>query len=321
MTLVLAPAGSPAGSMDRWRLPAQAVPYVSSCVSACLATCCVHPIETIKTRLQVARVEVPWMKGEPSVRLSAMTMARGVLSREGVPGLFVGIRAALLRQATYGTARLGLYRQWETSLRRSNGGAPLPYSQKLCLSGAAGACGVLVGNPFDVALVRFQSDTLRPVAERRNYTSLGNALRRIAAEDGPVTFYRGCSVSMVRAIGMNCSMMATYDQARESAARVSWMDDRQAAFGAKLLSGVCCAVVTAPMDMVKSRLQNMARGSAGSMYSGPLDAVIQTVRCEGLLGLWTGIIPYTCRCAPHAVLVLALLDVMEPLVRAGSNAA
>ncbi|CAN0585924.1 unnamed protein product, partial [Laminaria digitata] len=58
------------------------------------------------------------------------------------------------------------------------------------LSGmGSGAIAVTIGTPMDVALVRMQSDSMKPKAERRNYKHVIDALRRCAAEEGMGALY------------------------------------------------------------------------------------------------------------------------------------
>lgn len=46
-----------------------------------------------------------------------------------------------------------------------------------------------IGTPMDVALVRMQSDSMKPEKERRNYRHVIDALRRVAAEEGFGSLY------------------------------------------------------------------------------------------------------------------------------------
>ena len=64
------------------------------------------------------------------------------------------------------------------------GGRPIPLWQKFISSFCSGAIASSIGNPFDVALVRMQADSTKPVAERMNYTGVSNAVTRIVKEEG-----------------------------------------------------------------------------------------------------------------------------------------
>ena len=70
----------------------------------------------------------------------------------------------MMRQAVYGTARLGLHRSFSNMLKERRGGENLPLYEKIASSLASGAIASAIGNPFDVSMVRMQSDTMLPKA-------------------------------------------------------------------------------------------------------------------------------------------------------------
>ena len=78
------------------------------------------------------------------------------MQESGVGGLYRGLGAGLLRQATYTTARLGIHQIFTTELKKANDGKPLPLWQKAGAGLAAGGLGALVGSPADLSLVRMQ---------------------------------------------------------------------------------------------------------------------------------------------------------------------
>ena len=67
---------------------------------------------------------------------------------------------------------------------------------------AAGGIGSFIGTPFDLCLVRFQSDSSLPVEERRNYTNVFNAMARISKEEGVRGLWSGAIPTMARAIAL-----------------------------------------------------------------------------------------------------------------------
>lgn len=86
---------------------------------------------------------------------------------------------------------------------------------KLGLAMVAGVTGAAVGTPAEVALIRMTSDAQLPIAERRGYTSVFNALARIAKEEGIATWWRGCIATMGRAAVVNMAQLASYSQSKE----------------------------------------------------------------------------------------------------------
>lgn len=69
-----------------------------------LATCFVQPLDLVKTRMQMQGVG--GAKKEYNNTFEAIT---GILKKEGITGIYKGLGAGLLRQATYTTTRLGVY--------------------------------------------------------------------------------------------------------------------------------------------------------------------------------------------------------------------
>jgi len=112
----------------------------------------------------------------------------------------------------YGTARIGLHRSFSEMLLERNNGNPIPFSLKTLSGMASGSIAVCIGTPFDVALVRMQSDSMRPIIERRCYANVFNALFRITKEEGIRKLYSGLMPNVLRGMSMNVGMMACYDQ-------------------------------------------------------------------------------------------------------------
>jgi solute carrier family 25 oxoglutarate transporter 11 len=115
------------------------------------ATVIIQPIDTVKVRIQIA--------GENrSGSTNPITMGRKILAEEGVRALYSGLDSALLRQATYTTARLGIFRSLFDWRKQANQGKDLPFYEKVGVAITAGMIGSIVGNPADLALIRLQAD-------------------------------------------------------------------------------------------------------------------------------------------------------------------
>lgn len=54
-------------------------------------------------------------------------------------------------------------------------------------------------------------------------------------------------------------------------------------------AGVGATLVVQPLDLVKTRMQVSGEGGGKKMYSGPLNAISQIVRKEGITGMYTGL--------------------------------
>ena len=121
-----------------------------------------------------------------------------------------------MRQAFYTTARFGIFLNLSDYVKhQKNGGENLSFAQKGGCSLAAGGLGSIVGTPADLILIRMQGDSTLPAEQRRNYTSVFNAMRRIPAEEGILSLWKGGFPTMIRAMALNLGMFTTYEESKE----------------------------------------------------------------------------------------------------------
>lgn len=69
-----------------------------------------------------------------------------------------------------------------------------------------------MGSPADLSLIRMQSDSTLPAAQRRNYKGVGDALTRIVKDEGAIGLFRGAGPTVTRAMALNMGMLASNDQ-------------------------------------------------------------------------------------------------------------
>ncbi len=273
--------------------------YVCGGAAACFASAVIHPIDLLKVRIQVYQ----------GARPPALQILRNVVATEGVNALYAGLSASLLRQAIYGTARLGMHRSFSDILADRNGGKAIPFWQKTCSGLLSGALAGIIGNPMDLSLVRMQADGTRPVNLRRNYQNVFDAIYRIAREEGFLTLWRGSAPMIARAMAMNVGMLATYDQAKQMITKVNG-ENFGTTLAASATAGFACAVTSLPFDLLKTRLMNMSVDpvTGKNPYSGLVDCAVKMVRTDGAFSLWRGFWTYYGRCAPHAMLILIVQE-------------
>jgi solute carrier family 25 oxoglutarate transporter 11 len=246
----------------------------------------------------------------------------GSVKSDGILSIYKGVDAAIGRQMVYGTARIGLHRTFSDKLVELNGGNKINFLQKTLSGMASGAVAVCIGTPFDIALVRLQSDGMAAPQDRRNYKNVFDALIRTTKEEGFGALYKGLAPNILRGMAMNVGMMACYDQAKEACAKV--LDDPmtggQPALKTQLASsaiaGFTAALFSMPFDLVKSRLMAMKPDVSGKMpYKGIIDCAVQIVAKEGPLGFFNGFSAYYGRCAPHAMIILLSIESITAFYR------
>jgi solute carrier family 25 oxoglutarate transporter 11 len=277
--------------------------FVMGGLSGMIATCFVQPMDLIKNRMQLSGEG-----GGKKVHKTAFHAVANIARQEGVYGLYNGLSAGLLRQASYTTTRLGVY-QW---LEDSVGPNPNVF-KKLLMGMTAGGVGAVVGNPAEVVLVRMTADGRLPPAERRNYSNAFTALFRIMREEGVATLWRGTTPTVARAMVLNAAQLGGYSQAKQGLLSSGYFkDDIKLHFAASLISGFLSTAVSIPIDISKTRLQTMKVNEKGEFpYKGTTDVLMKVVRNEGFLSLWKGFTPYFLRLGPHTIITFVALEQMK----------
>uniref|UniRef100_A0A8C9S4D3 Mitochondrial 2-oxoglutarate/malate carrier protein n=1 Tax=Scleropages formosus TaxID=113540 RepID=A0A8C9S4D3_SCLFO len=278
------------------------------------ATVFVQPLDLVKNRMQLSGQGSKAREYKTSLHAVA-----SILRNEGFRGIYTGLSAGLLRQATYTTTRLGIYTVLFERLSKADG-TPPNFFIKALIGMTAGAIGAFVGTPAEVALIRMTADGRLPSDQRRGYTNVFNALIRITREEGVTTLWRvrhcltssGCIPTMARAVVVNAAQLASYSQSKQALLDTGYFrDDILCHFCASMISGLVTTAASMPVDIVKTRIQNMKMIDGKPEYKNGLDVLVKVVGREGFFSLWKGFTPYYARLGPHTVLTFIFLEQMN----------
>lgn len=289
-----------------------ALPFVNGGLAGMFATACIQPIDMVKVRIQLA--------GEGArggVRPSPFTVARDIIASGKALDLYSGLSAGLLRQAVYTTARMGFFDTFQNALaaRAKQSGRDITFMERSVAGLTAGGLAAVIGTPADVALIRMQSDGLRPLAERANYTSVINALSRITRNEGIFSLWSGTAPTVARAMALNFGQLAFFSEAKSQLKNTS-LPDSGKTFLASAIAGFFASFFSLPFDFVKTRLQRQSKQADGTLpYKNSIDCAIKVARNEGLLRFYRGFGTYYVRIAPHAMITLVVADYLGVLTR------
>lgn len=239
-------------------------------------------------------------------------------ANEGVLSLYSGLSAGYLRQAIYGTARLGLFgtfiRLFET--RAETNGTKVTFLERAAAGLGAGALGAAIGNPAEVALIRMQSDGNRPKAERANYRSGVDALLRIRKNEGIKALWSGAYPTVIRAMATNFGQLTFFAETKAQLQQHTEIRGQMQSVLASGVAGFFAAFFSLPFDFVKTRLQRQRKGKDGSVqYKGMADCFAKVAKQEGPLRFYRGFGTYFMRMAPHTVIALICLDNLNRITK------
>lgn len=258
---------------------------------ACFFT---HPLDLAKVRLQAS-------PGSDNL----VNIAVKIVKNEGILAAYSGLTAALLRQATYSTARFGVYEKMKEFFGDQLG-HPLNAVQLLGCSITAGAIGSLVGNPADVVNVRMQNDKSLAPELRRNYRNVFDGLYRICLDEGAGSMLKGWGPNMVRGVLMTSSQVVSYDLAKRFLVdQLEWDPKTKTThFTSSTFAALVATTICSPADVIKTRIMNSATASS----EGPIKSLLNSVKTEGVRFMFRGWLPSFVRLAPHTIITFIGLE-------------
>ncbi|KAL2857960.1 mitochondrial carrier domain-containing protein [Aspergillus pseudoustus] len=291
-----------------------ALPFVNGGLAGMTATVAIQPIDMIKVRLQLAGEGV-----RTGPRPSAFGIARDIVASGKVLDLYTGLSAGLLRQAVYTTARLGFFDTFMKSLssKAEASNRKVTFAERAGAGLTAGGIAAMIGNPADLALVRMQSDGLKPAEARANYRSVVDALFRISRVEGVTALWAGAFPTVVRAMSLNLGQLAFFAESKAQLKTRTNLSVQNQTFAASAIAGFFASFLSLPFDFVKTRLQKQQRDpTTGKLpYKGMFDCARKVVQEEGWLRFYRGFGTYYVRIAPHAMVTLIVADYLNLITK------
>lgn len=267
-----------------------ALPFINGGISGMVATTVIQPVDMIKVRIQLA--------GEGAAtgpKATPLSVTREILASGKALDLYTGLSAGLLRQAVYTTARLGLFDTFMGKLtaRAKENGTQIGFAERATAGLSAGGLAAMVGNPADLALIRMQSDGLKPVDQRKNYKSVIDALSRIAKSEGVGALWAGATPTVVRAMALNFGQLAFFSEAKAQLKDKTEWSARTQTLSASAIAGFFASFFSLPFDFVKTRLQKQSKGPDGKLpYKSMMDCFAKVAKEEGVLRFYRGFSTY-----------------------------
>ena len=267
-----------------------------------VSTGLLNPSDVTKLRLQSAGGELLYPGG-------LIDVVRRICADEGAAALWTtGLTSTLLREVFYSTTRMGLYPHVKQQLGVDNS-----LIGKIAAGSLTGGLGSIISNPIDVVKVGVMAESGAIGSDGRYVTGLRAGhkptwpstivgLHAVFAEGISM---RGATASVARGMLMAASQLASYDHSKHLLRdSVGVPDSTGLHVVCSQISAVVSTIVTAPADMLKTRVM----GDRVGAYAGVLDCLKQTLQQDGLLSLWRGALPSFLRLGPHFIMTFPLYE-------------
>lgn len=229
-----------------------------------LSTSLLHPVDTIKTRVQTSTLSFP----EVISRIPEI----------GVQGLYRGSIPAILGQFTSHGLRTGIFEA--TKLVLINVAPTLPEIQVQSL---ASFCSTLLGTA-----TRIPCEVLKQRLQAGLFDNVGQAIVGTWQQDGLKGFFRGTGVTLCREVPLYVAGMGLYAESKKLAQHLLGRElEPWETIAVGALSGGIAAVITTPFDVLKTRMMTAPHGQRISTRM----VAFAILRHEGPLGFFKGALP------------------------------
>lgn len=281
----------------------KSVIFATSGLGGILGWMVIHPVNTVAVRMNIS-----------GSQKSFSAFAGGLVKTEGVGTLYQGLSAGMLRQVPYATTRFGLFETMRDVMAKYR---KTDFAQRFFIASVSGGVAALVSCPVEVCLVRMSNDNALPVAERRGYTGVFNAISRIAAEEGIPAFWRGSQPFVMRAMLVGGTQVATYDQFKQLYASLGVNSGLGNTFCSAMSAGLIYSIITAPFETAKNKMASQKPDpKTGKLpFTGTMQTVTKIASMDGALALWSGFLPYYMRCGGHTVSMFIFVEQLRKFYR------
>jgi solute carrier family 25 aspartate/glutamate transporter 12/13 len=258
----------------------------------------VYPIDLVKTRMQNQRTG---SYGELMYR-NSIDCFKKVLRHEGVSGLYRGLIPQLMGVAPEKAIKLTMNDLARDKLKQANGGH-LPLWAECVAGGCGGASQVMFTNPLEIVKIRLQ--VAGEIAGGAKISALS-----VVKELGFFGLYKGSRACFLRDVPFSSVFFPAYAHLKPAFADENGYNSPLSLLAAGAISGMPAASLVTPADVIKTRLQVVARAGQ-TTYSGVFDAGKKIMAEEGFAALWKGAVARMCRSSPQFGVTLVMYELLQ----------
>lgn len=247
-----------------------------------------YPLDVIKTRQQLDTT------GSYTGTIQSF---KKIIAEEGVPALYRGILAPILMEAPKRATKFAANEKWGKFYRNLFGIPQMTQLLAVLTGATAGATEAFIVVPFELVKIRLQE-------KNSPYKGMGDVIKHIVKESGPLGLYKGLESTLWRHIWWNAGYFGCIHQVRQLMPQAK--DKKQ-----KTLIDLTCGsiggtfgtMLNTPFDVVKSRIQ-----AGSTKYKWTYPSLLKVAREEGFAALYKGFIPKVLRLGPGGGILLVVFD-------------
>jgi len=291
---------------------------ISGTAAAILSTGALHPLDVVKTRLQVQdgrtaiSAVVTNFKKVPNYN-GTFDAFKMILKIEGPLGLYQGLLPNLIANSLAWGGYFFFYNNAKSRYKILSNGELGAREHLLCAT-EAGLITTVATNPIWVIKTRMQLQLRQLSYDPKNtydYRSTWDAVKRIATEEGFRGFYKGM-IPSIFGVSHGALHFVVYEEFKRFLRKQNEKHPISSAqyFYAASASKVIASIGTYPYQVIKSRLQEQRNPQPGQevKYNGVIDVIRKMYRFEGIRGFYKGLFANILRVTPATALTLVVYE-------------
>ncbi|XP_011153052.1 calcium-binding mitochondrial carrier protein Aralar1 isoform X4 [Harpegnathos saltator] len=274
--------------------------FVLGSIGGAVGATAVYPIDLVKTRMQNQRTGS--FIGELMYR-NSFDCCKKVIRHEGFFGLYRGLMPQLMGVAPEKAIKLTVNDFVRDKFMDKNGNLPV-YGE--IISGAcAGASQVIFTNPLEIVKIRLQvAGEIAGGSKVRAWT--------VVKELGLFGLYKGARACFLRDVPFSAIYFPMYAHTKARMADEGGYNTPLSLLASGAIAGVPAAALVTPADVIKTRLQVVAR-EGQTTYNGLLDCARKIYREEGARAFWKGATARVFRSSPQFGVTLFTYELLQRL--------
>ncbi|XP_058443145.1 calcium-binding mitochondrial carrier protein Aralar1 isoform X2 [Malaya genurostris] len=270
-------------------------------VAGAVGATAVYPIDLVKTRMQNQRTGS--FIGEVAYR-NSWDCLKKVIRHEGFLGLYRGLVPQLMGVAPEKAIKLTVNDLVRDKLTDKQG--QIPRWGEVLAGACAGGSQVIFTNPLEIVKIRLQvAGEIAGGAKVRAWT--------VVRELGLFGLYKGARACLLRDVPFSAIYFPMYAHTKAAFADEQGYNHPLSLLVAGAIAGIPAASLVTPADVIKTRLQVVAR-TGQTTYNGVIDATRKIMAEEGPRAFWKGTVARVFRSSPQFGVTLVTYELLQRML-------
>lgn len=263
-------------------------------IAGVLSRTVTSPLEVVKVLSQV---------GTPETRFGFLRTFNRIYRSEGLKAFWKGNGISCLRLVPYSAIQMAAFHNLVAVLDDAHMPSNLNAKSWMVAGSGGNLIAALLVYPADMLKTRLIVQNVNPSLS--NYRGIIHGFRKIWNTEGFVTLYKGLLPTFLGVIPFAGGSFLAYEILDSSIAMSPSDLTPMYMFVSGCLAAAVAKTLSFPFDTIRKKMQAQSKtlpnnGGVDVQFKGMTGALVQTVKVNGITGLWRGLSANLLKIAPNA---------------------